>query len=352
MIPAAHQDDLSAGYFRALNAFVAQPSEENLAQGYELGRRALREGRALIDWAALHDNAILNLTNQLDDGELFERAGTFFRESLTPFEMTQRGYLEANRWLARLNEDLRREIAEKQRVTAELEQANRDLEAFNYSVAHDLRAPARRIEGFAGILIDDGLIELTDDGRGIVDRIKGAARRMSELIDGLISLARMGRSDLTIGVIDLAARAHAVLQALRDSHPERQVTVQIAEPLQAKGDPRLVGAVLDNLLNNAWKFTRDSPHATIEVGVDRTTTPCVYFVRDNGAGFNPAHAHRLFGVFQRLHAEEAFPGTGIGLATVERIIRRHGGRVWAEGTVGRGATFFFTLEPEGGPRDP
>jgi light-regulated signal transduction histidine kinase (bacteriophytochrome) len=346
MIPAAQSDDLAAAYTEALRRFVADPSEENLAGGYELGRRALREGQALIEWAALHESALADLDLRRDDGQGFGRAGAFFRESLAAFEMTQRGYVEANRWLERLNQQLRDEVTEKQRVAARLEEANRDLESFSYSVAHDLRAPVRRIEGFADMLTEDQRQGMTDEAVRTAERIKAAARRMSELIDGLISLARTSRSELTVGSVDLAARARSIVTALRDSSPERTVTVDIAEPLEARGDPRLLGAVLDNLLGNAWKFTGKEPNARIEVGVDRTRRPWVYFVRDNGSGFNPAQAHRLFGVFQRLHTEEAFPGTGIGLATVERIIRRHGGRVWAEGAVGQGATFFFTVEPD------
>ncbi|HXU61840.1 MAG TPA: ATP-binding protein [Polyangia bacterium] len=346
MIPAVAADDLAAAYLEALRKFVADPSEENLARGYELGRRALGDGQALIDWAALHEAAQAELALGPADGERFSRAGTFFRESLAAFEMTQRGYVEANRWLERLNQQLREEVTEKQRVAARLEEANRDLESFSFSVAHDLRAPVRRIEGFADMLTDDHREGMTEEAIRAATRIKAAAQRMSELIDGLISLARTSRSELTIGTVDLAARARTIVAALRESSPERTVTVDIAEPLEAKGDARLLGAVLDNLLGNAWKFTGKQPDARIEVGVDRTRTPCVYFVRDNGSGFNPAQAHRLFGVFQRLHTEEAFPGTGIGLATVERIIRRHGGRVWAQGAVGGGATFFFTVEPE------
>lgn len=345
MIPAARPEELPSAYVEALRRFLTDPSEENLSQGYELGRRALRDGQALIEWAALHDSALTELGVTSVDSQGLGRAGTFFRESLAAFEMTQRGYVEANRWLERLNQQLREEVAEKQRVAARLEEVNGDLESFSYSVAHDLRAPARRIEGFAEMLTDDHPQGMTDEAVRIAERIKAAARRMSELIDGLISLARTGRSELTIGVVDLAARARAIVAALRDSSPGRVVTVEIAEPLEARGDARLLGAVLDNLLGNAWKFTGKEPNARIEVGVDRTKTPWVYFVRDNGSGFNPAQAHRLFGVFQRLHTEEAFPGTGIGLATVERIIRRHGGRVWAEGAVGQGATFFFTVEP-------
>lgn len=342
---ALDRDDLPSAYVRALAAFVADPSEENLAQGYALGRRALSEGHALIEWAALHDGALSELALGPPDAHRFERAGVFFRESLTAFEMTQRGYVEANRWLERLNHELRHEVTEKQRVAAQLEQVNRDLEAFNDSVAHDLRAPARRIGGFADLLLGEQRPGLSEEAQQTAERIKVAGRKMTELIDGLIAVARTGRSDLTIGTVNLAARARAVIQTLRDAEPQRTVAVEIAEPLEARGDARLLGAVLDNLLRNAWKFTRDQPQARIELGADRTQTPCVYFVRDNGAGFNPAHGHRLFKVFQRLHNEEAFPGTGIGLATVERIIRRHGGRVWAEGVVGQGATIFFTVEP-------
>ncbi len=340
----AQRTDLPAAYREALGEFLEAPSEGALVEAYELGRRALAEGRGLIEWSIVHDGAVGALEVILRGPEALAQAASFFRESLSPFEMTQRGYAENNLWLERLNEELRGEVAAKERLAAQVQEANAELEAFSYSVAHDLRAPLRHITGFTGLLRADQQSQLSAEGARFVGRIVLATQRMSEIIEGLLVLARATKGDLAAEPVDLGAQARTIAASLAQSEPERKVTFEIADPLPAVGDGRLLGTVLENLLGNAWKFTKNAAAPRIEVGIDRQKQPPVYFVRDNGAGFDMAYANKLFGVFQRLHSQDAFPGTGIGLATVQRIIRRHGGRIWAEGKVDEGASFFFTLK--------
>jgi signal transduction histidine kinase len=240
----------------------------------------------------------------------------------------------ANRQLESANRDL-------EETNRELEGANRELEAFSYSVSHDLRAPLRSIEGFSQILLEDHARGLDEEARGYLGRVRAASRRMALLIDDLLDLSRVTRSALRRQPVDLSAVAREVAAELQRSRPEREVRFVITDGLTANGDPRLLKIALENLLANAFKFTEKQPRATVEFGVagDRPA----YYVRDNGVGFDMAYADKLFGAFQRLHGAEDFEGTGIGLATVQRIVARHGGTVWAEGEVGKGATFFFTL---------
>jgi PAS domain S-box-containing protein len=221
--------------------------------------------------------------------------------------------------------------------------ANRELEAFSYSVAHDLRTPLRSIDGFSQALLEDYEAKLDEDGQRYLRRLRESAQHMAQLIEGLLSLARITRSDLRREPVDLSALARATAERLRASQPERAVELLVAGGMTAIGDGRLLGVALDNLLGNAWKFTRGRPDPRIEVGCERVAGTPVIAVRDNGAGFDMAFASKLFGVFQRLHTADEFEGTGIGLATVQRIVQRHGGRIWAEGKVGSGATFYFTL---------
>jgi two-component system, NtrC family, sensor kinase len=236
-----------------------------------------------------------------------------------------------------------REIAESRASLVEqLESKNEELESFSYSVAHDLRAPLRSIDGFGLILLQDYADKLDDDGKHYLNYVRESAQHMARLIDDLLALSRVARSEFQRAPVDLSAIARSVAARLAQSTPDRQVELVVAERLHADGDDGLLTIAFENLLGNAWKFTRTRARARIEVGVcdDGHRT---YFVRDNGAGFDMAYASKLFGVFQRLHSTTEFEGTGIGLATVQRIVRRHGGRIWAEGAEGRGATFFFTL---------
>ncbi|HEY9602609.1 MAG TPA: PAS domain S-box protein, partial [Allocoleopsis sp.] len=231
-----------------------------------------------------------------------------------------------------------------QERTAELEATNKELEAFSYSVSHDLRAPLRGIDGFSQALLDRYNDQLDDKGKHYLQRIRAGTQRMGELIDDLLQLSRVTRSEMHRTTVDLSAIAREIARELHSSQPERQVEFAIASELIVDGDARLLRIVLENLLNNAWKFTSSRSHACIELGVMlQSPAKPAYFVRDNGAGFDMAYVNKLFGAFQRLHSSTQFPGTGIGLATVQRIIHRHGGRVWAEGEVDRGAIVYFTL---------
>jgi PAS domain S-box-containing protein len=225
-----------------------------------------------------------------------------------------------------------------------LESVNHELEAFSYSVSHDLRAPLRAVDGFSRILLDEYADQLNDTGKDRLKRIRAAAQRMATLIDDLLKLSRITRSELKREDVNLSVLAGEVIEELHRQEPERVVQCMIQPDLIAWGDARLLRIVLDNLLGNAWKFTGKRPDAQIEFGMHSQDGESVYFVRDNGAGFEMAYAEKLFGAFQRLHETSEFPGTGIGLATAQRIIHKHGGRIWAEGEVEKGATFYFTLE--------
>jgi PAS domain S-box-containing protein len=237
----------------------------------------------------------------------------------------------------------------ERRHAVQVEAANKELEAFSYSVSHDLRAPLRSIDGFSMALIEDYGGQLDADAKRFLDRIRAATQRMAQLIDDLLNLARVTRTEMRDEIVDLGAIAKVVLADLQSADPQRHVECVIGESVIGHGDSRLLRVVLENLLGNAWKFTMNKAQARIEVGVSQRDGAPVYFVRDDGPGFDMAYVDKLFGTFQRLHAATEFPGTGIGLASVRRIIHRHGGRTWAEGAVGKGATFSFTLsEYEGG----
>ena len=229
------------------------------------------------------------------------------------------------------------------RYASQLEVANQELEAFSYSVSHDLRAPLRSLDGFSQALLDDYRDRLDDTGRDFLQRVRAASQRMGTLIDDLLSLSRVTRGEVQVEEVDLSALAAAAAADLKKSDPARAVTFAIAPDLVVRADAGLMRIVLQNLLGNAWKFTGKRSSARVEVGSMAHDGRRAFFVRDDGAGFDMAYAAKLFGAFQRLHAAAEFPGSGIGLATVQRIIHRHGGQVWAEGAPDRGATFYFTL---------
>ena len=240
--------------------------------------------------------------------------------------------------------------------TAELERVNKNLEAFTYSVAHDLRTPLRALSGFSDALVEDYGDRLDETGRGYAGRIMAASERMATLIDDLLRLSRVSRAGMTLEPVDLSAEAAAVAGELRSGDPGRQVRFLIEEGIRGIADRSLIRTVLQNLLENAWKFTARRDDATITFAASTVDGARCYYVRDNGAGFDSAYADKLFQPFQRLHTagEFAVTGTGTGLATVQRIIERHGGRVWAEGALDHGATFYFTLDPKppGGSDEP
>ena len=226
---------------------------------------------------------------------------------------------------------------------AQLEAANKELEAFSYSVSHDLRAPLRSIDGFSQSLLEDCGEKLDSTDRDHLNRVRAAAGRMASLIDDLLNLSRITRSEMKRETVDLSAVAHSIVADLQKTDDKRQVQFHIQDGVTAEGDPHLFRVMLQNLLDNSWKFTSKHPTAHIEFGCKSLGNGPTYFVSDDGAGFDPSYTGRLFGAFQRLHGVTEFPGTGIGLATVQRIVHRHGGRVWAEGAVEKGATFYFAF---------
>jgi signal transduction histidine kinase len=320
---------LAEQYSAQLATHLAASNESVLLDAHALGRKAVTDGIGVLDLVSVHHHALRTVAGPAARSERqLDMAGEFLAEILSPFEMMLRGYRETNARLLAANQQLL-----EARVAAE--SAHRELEAFSYSVAHDLRAPLRSLDGFAHILLQDYAEYL--------QYIRASAQRMAQLIDDLLNLSRVTRGEFQREHVNLSDIARAVVTCRQKAEPARRVDFVIADGLTDDGDARLLAIVLENLIGNAWKYSSKRDDARIEVGTTASNGPRTYFVRDNGAGFDMAHADKLFGVFQRLHSENEFEGTGIGLATVQRIIHRHGGHIWAEGKVNQGATFFFTL---------
>ena len=300
-----------------------QETNQQLEQEIEerqLAEQALREARDYLEQRVKERTAKLADAN----AELMK-------------EVTERKIAEEG--VRKLNADLLQQ-------TAQLEASNKELEAFSYSVSHDLRAPLRGIDGFSQAVLEDYGDKLDSAGKGFLERVRAASQRMSKLIDAMLHLARLTRAELHTKTVDLSALVHHVIGELRQVDPEHHVNWQVQEGLTATADPHLLRVVFENLLGNAWKFTAHTSDANIEVGITQYQEHTTFFVRDNGVGFDMTYVHKLFGAFQRLHAFSEYPGVGVGLATVQRIIQRHGGQIWAEGMVGKGATFYFSLSME------
>jgi signal transduction histidine kinase len=333
------QPDLD--YAASLSAYLEDPDESGLAAAYALGRAAVDNGAGVTNLATSHAKALGSILGTDPVAARSVRSISFLVESLAPIEMAHQGFLEANQALQGLNADLEQRVRER---TSQLQEANEQLGSFAYSVSHDLRAPARAIHGFSQVLLEDCAPMLDDAGRLALERIQANASRMGQLIDDMLQLARASGEQLSIGSVNLGAIAKEIVADLREQHPERNPEVRIADPLFANADADLLRIALTNLLSNAFKFTANQPAPQIDFTSEKQGDDVVYYVRDNGAGFDMAYVDKIFRPFERLHSQEDFPGTGIGLATVHRAIRRHGGRIWAQASVGGGATFFFTLK--------
>ena len=324
-------------YAASLRAYLEEPGESSLGAAYELGRAAMDSGAGVIDVVGAHAEALGAILDGSAADAISARSIPFLVECLAPLEMAHRGFIEANRALQTANADL-------QLRTHQLQEANKELESFAYSVSHDLRGPLRAIDGFSQTLIEDCAPLLDDAGRFAIDRVRANAVRMGRLIDDMLHLARISHGELSPSPTDLGALARQIVAELREQQPDRNLDVRIAEGLVADVDPDFIRIALANLLSNALKFTGGQTAPRIDFASETRDGEVVYYVRDNGAGFDMAYAEQVFRPFERLHSQDDFPGTGIGLATVQRVIRRHGGRIWADAAIGRGATFYFTLD--------
>jgi signal transduction histidine kinase len=263
-----------------------------------------------------------------------------FNQMLARIEEQKR---ELQQHATRLEQRVAERTGELETRAAELQAANSELDAFAYSVSHDLRAPLRSIDGFSQVLLEDYATQLGDAGRDSLQRVRAASQKMATLIDDLLKLARVTRAEMRTERVDLSRMARDIVVDIERAAPDHQVEFAIAPGLEAQGDSRLLRVVLDNLLRNGWKYSGKRPQPRVEFTTVEQNGDRVFVIKDNGAGFDMRYADKLFGVFQRLHSASEFEGTGVGLATVRRIINRHGGRIWAEGVVDQGATFYFTL---------
>ena len=346
-------DGTIVSWNRAAERLLGYRAEEAIGQSIAIIMPPGQQGdwvphsRLLLEGGQIPPTEVLRRAR---DGQLIDvlrslspirnESGEVVGAAIIMHDITRRKQTEAA--LLRLNTELEQRVAQR---TTELERINSELEAFTYSVSHDLRSPLRAINGFAAIVLDENQAKLGADSVDFLRRIVAAARRMGLLIDDLLALSRVSRQELQTREFDLSALAVEVAAALAQAQPRPDVQVSIQPGMRLDADPGLMRIALENLIGNAWKFSAHTRRAAIEIGNEARDGAAVYFVRDNGAGFDMQHAARLFKPFQRLHSEAEFEGTGIGLSIVQRVVSRHGGSVWAEGATGRGATFYFTLQP-------
>jgi PAS domain S-box-containing protein len=289
-----------------------------------------------IDWTALQIGTNKEFPVQVSISRINWYGTSAFVAVVRDF--TERKQAEEE--IKKLNQELEKRVAER---TLQLESTNKELKAFAYSVSHDLRTPLRSIDGFSQVLLEDYHGKIDAQGIDYLQRIRSATQRMAQLIDDMLNLSRISRYDINIQQVNLSEMVKEIADNLHESQPERQVEFIIQENIKIRADGNLLRIVIENLIGNAWKFTSKKASATIELGMKSHNGKKTYFIRDDGAGFDSKYAQKLFSAFQRLHDSNEFPGTGVGLATVQRIIHRHGGNMWAEGEVEKGATFYFTL---------
>jgi signal transduction histidine kinase len=342
---AAEKNDLERGLRATLNIFedfVAEKSQLEASQRSVLNiLDDFSEEKVRLEGA---QSAALNILDDfsVEKGQLQESQRATLN-ILEDFDTVNVNVGLANQQLAREVEERKRVEEKIKRVNTDLVAANKELEAFSYSVSHDLRGPLRSIDGFSQAVLEDYLDKLDARGQDYLRHVRAATQRMGALIDDLLNLSRMTRAEIHVETLDISALARSIADEIQKTQPELRAEFRIENGLETKGDPRLLRIVLENLLGNACKFSSKRLSPVIEFGKVHCNGTLAYFIRDNGAGFDPAYAGRLFGAFQRLHTTAEFPGTGVGLATVQRIIHRHGGRIWAAGAVDKGATFHFTL---------
>ena len=320
--PLLHPDDVQKCIERWTHSFTT-------GEPYQIEYRLKRVSDGTYRWFLGRALAIRN-----ESGQIARWFGTS-----TDIDDQKRAEAE----IRELNETLEQRVIER---TAEFEAANKELEAFSYSVSHDLRAPLRAITGFTGFVLEDFSSQLPEKGRQYLERVRQGGKRMGELIDDLLRFSRLSRRPLRRQTVDTVKVVQNVLEDLKPQQDGREIELRLAKLPWCEADPRLLTQVWINLLSNAIKYTRDRKPAIVEIGWASINGENVYSVRDNGAGFDMQYVNKLFGVFQRLHPSDEFEGTGVGLAIVQRIVHRHGGRVWAEASVDHGATFSFTLQPE------
>lgn len=330
-----HQAGLSDCHIQILSQFQVRANlVVPLLQGRHLwGLLCIHQCRAPRQWQDTEIEFVQQIASHLGVALQHAELMAELRAEVTERQQAEQRAQELNQGL--------------QQAIVELKAVNKELEAFSYSVSHDLRAPLRSIDGFSQALLEDYLEQLDVTGQDYLRRIRSATQRMGQLIDDLLTLSRVTRSDMHRESVGLSQIASHICTHLQQAHPERQVEFVIRPGLVTQGDIRLLQVAMENLLNNAWKFTSRHPQARIEFGAIEENNISVYFVRDDGVGFDMTFVDKLFKPFQRLHGMQEFPGNGIGLATVQRIVHRHGGRVWAEGALNQGATFYFTLEGDG-----
>ncbi|MEO5970138.1 MAG: ATP-binding protein [Bdellovibrionia bacterium] len=325
-------------YFDILKSFLSGSGEAGLQQGYELGRKAIDANLGLLQVIEIYQKVLVLTLESVPTPApaVVTAAGELLMATLGAFEITHQGFKESIAKLQRLNRDLDRQ-------TVQLVEANRELESFSDSVSHDLRAPLRSIKGFVGILLEDHFSTLNQDAQNLFNRVNTAVHKMEQLIEALLLLSKINITSLEFEPVDLTRMVKNISLELQEAAPQRIANFSIAENVRLEGDFRMLQIAMTNLLSNAWKYTSNQANTQIEFGTVSHEGKTIYFIRDNGAGFDMRYAERLFVPFQRLHTNEQFEGIGIGLSTVNRIIKRHGGRIWAEASLDQGATFYFTF---------